>query len=120
MSNDPRDNVGKPIKPEDQSPSKKLIALEQAIQRLMNENAAYRENQERVQLLVRKRSPKADGLTHLEVIRHVLDERDKAEDLTYLQIETMKKVKTALMAGNNKEAYEILNLFLVVPPVLTK
>jgi hypothetical protein len=121
MSSNVRDNnIGPPPKPEDQSPSKKLLACEQAIQRLMNENAAYRESQERVQILVRKRAPKAEGLNYLEVIRHVLDERDKAEDLSNLQRETMKKVKAALMAGEPKTAYEILNLFLLTPPVLTK
>jgi hypothetical protein len=101
-------------------PTKTLVALEQAVTRLMNENAAYREGQERLQILVRKRAPRADGLTHPEVIRHVLDERDATERVLAEHRETMKKAKASLLAGNTKEAYNTLNLFLLAPLVINK
>jgi len=117
MSNENRKG---PEKPEDQSPSKKLVACEEALTRLMNENAAYRENQERLQILIRTRAPGADGLSHLEVVRHVLEARDKAEDVLVAHRDVMKKAKAAIATGNAKEAYQILNLFLLTPLVIPK
>lgn len=92
----------------------KVTKLEEAVQRLMNENAAHRENQERMNIIVRKRAPKADGLSLHEMMRAVLDERDEAQKVILEHRETIKKGKDALVNSNNtREAYDILNLFLL-------
>lgn len=90
----------------------KLDKLNDAIQRLMNENAQTRRKVEEVEVIIRRRAPNADGLTLAAAIKTILDDRDAAFDRIAVYRKELKNAMQLILSGKVKEATQQINLFL--------
>jgi hypothetical protein len=91
-------------------------ALNRAIARLTEENARYRRKIEEAEVIIRRRSPNADGLTLKGAIKTILDDRDGYSDrIRTLRME-FKKALDLLKVDNFIEAKKLISLFLFSNP----
>lgn len=90
--------------------------LNEAIIRLMNENAAHREIIEQAEAVIRKRAPNASGLSLKAAVQTILDDRDKNLNSVHGLRDELKKVLKMLLNNSTEEAKKYLNHFLFKNP----
>ena len=78
----------------------------------MLENAQLRRKIEKVQVIIRQRSPNADGLKLEASLKTILNDRDAAQNRIGFYRNQMKKILKILLDGNLDEAKKEINHFL--------
>ena len=86
--------------------------LNEALNRLMLENAQLRRKIEKAQVIIRQRSPNADGLKLEASLKTILNDRDAAQNRIGFYRNQMKKILKILLDGNLDEAKKEINHFL--------
>lgn len=99
-----------------QWPTENADELKLALGRLMEENSRWRKLVDEVQVIIRQRSSKADGLTLPGGIKTILDERDKALDRNQFWRTELKKILSLLLEDKISDAKKELNTFLYKNP----
>lgn len=85
---------------------------DEALTRLMIENGNLRRKNEELGVIIRRRSPNADGLPLVSALKTILDDRDRAAGRIQFFRNELKKVMKLLLAGNGKDALKEINHFL--------
>jgi len=96
------------------SPKEKttIEKLNEVIVRLTEENAQIRKQIDEVKVIIRRRSPNADGLSTAGSIKVILADRDQARDKIVVFRDELKKALRLLAEGKVKEVYHEINQFL--------
>lgn len=86
--------------------------LNEALNRLMLENAQLRQKIEESEVLIRRRAPNADGLSLVGALKTILNDRDEATKRIDFYRNQLKKVMKILVSGDIEEAKREINHFL--------
>ncbi len=86
--------------------------LNEALARLMTENAGLRRKIEAAEVIIRRRAPNADGLSFSAAMKTILDDRDAASSRVQFFRDQLKKMLKMLAQGQVKEVMKEINHFL--------
>lgn len=91
---------------------------EATIKRLVEENSQWRRSLEEAKVIIRRRAPKADGLSFKSSIVTILNQRDMAEDNAEFYRNEIKRILKFLLNSEASDKTKIdelkkdINLFL--------
>ncbi len=86
--------------------------LNEAIERLTNENQHQRRKIQDAEVVIRRRCPNADGLNFDDALNKVFDERDDARRQRDAYLEELKKIYRFLLEDQTEKAKNHLNIYL--------
>lgn len=92
--------------------SDNIKRLQEALLRLQEENAKWREKSEEAQVIIRQRAPNADGLSLKGALTIILNDRDESLDRIQFFRDELSRVLSLLLDDKEEEAKNELNQFL--------